>query len=63
MLWKVVVMADREERARGALAPAFAERASGAPNVVQASTPNAMRAASRSRTDEPWRTPTSPLRT
>ncbi len=62
-LCTVAVMADRDEGAGGVLAPAFTERARGAPNVVQASTPNAMRAASRSRTDEPWRNPTSPLRT
>ena len=37
----------------GALAPAPAASASGAPKVVTASTPKAMRAARRSRTDEP----------
>ena len=37
----------------GVLAPAPGASARGAPKVVRASTPNAMRAATRSRTDEP----------
>ena len=54
----------RSARGRPACWPPRRPPARGARrSVVRASTPNAMRAARRSRTDEPWRSPTSPLRT
>src|SRR5271163_4033904 len=61
--WSGAAMEELGPLAIGELAPAPAANDRGVPKLVRARTPNAIRAATRSRTDEPWGGPTSPRRT